>query len=91
MPIDIPGTGISGFLHEAPTDGKAYGRQNESWSPVVEDAPANSTGYFRRNEQWVVDPLQQDAVNDGKTIQELTVIGLKVQFNKTHQTMVLLM
>lgn len=38
---------------DAPADGSTYGRNNNAWSPCVEDVPIDGIGYIRRDRQWV--------------------------------------
>ena len=67
-------------LPDAPSDGKTYGRNNGTWTPVEEgltDAPSDGTQYARQDGAWV--PVQtptegkyititSDESNSGETI-----------------------
>lgn len=53
--------GKDGVLADAPSDGKLYGRQNETWVEVtgtgggggIPEAPADSKAYARKDNTWV--------------------------------------
>jgi hypothetical protein len=53
-----------GFLTEAPTDGKLYGRINATWGACPPEAPADSNYYVRYNNTWVIGPVSE-APQDG--------------------------